>query len=303
MNDNLYIFGGNDPASGYYFQDLWVFDLANQFWKEIKPSFTQNHQFSPPPLSHAHLFPSLCQSPQSYDKCDGILIYGGMGGGGTCGSLSCGATQVVLGQLYLYSFTTQSWKPPFFDVNSDKISTDTQSNWLYARLSSQPFLPSNGGNGNLLSDEFRHYFGKYIKTYAMEKVILLPKQGIFFEFGGVQSTHKEVTNNFQEGDLFTNRVNELKVNVESQTRPKFLDTAGPLLSPLSDVQTGEQFRSQLDLPTNAFWSYEDAFLSGMLSSSLSKNGLEKSVITYLRVLRKFSIADRDIVLLQEDRYT
>lgn len=298
MNGDFYMFGGMDPQSGLYFQDMWVFHIAAQYWEEIKPASYQPHQYSPPPLAHAHLFPSLCSQP-GYQNCGGLLIYGGMGSGGYCGTSLCGAKQVVLGQLYLYSFDIESWIPPFFDLNDADLTFDTKSNWLYARLSSAPFLNSRTDDYLRFNDRHRNYQGKYIKTYSMEKLSFLPHRGIFYEFGGVQAIDPNVINNNQQNALFV-VVNETASHFEppqpiiaqmpvQTVMPTNLDVGGGLYSDLSDVQTGEQLRVMLDLPTNGYWDYSDAWVSS-------------PPVTYLRTMRMFTVASRDIVLVQEDLY-
>jgi hypothetical protein len=325
MNGDVYLFGGDDPASGLYYQDIWVFHLKDKkyYWERIQPSLSGGmiHQFAPPPLAHAHLLPSLCQDDDTTDfqNCGGFLIYGGLGSGGFCGTRNgCNAQQVSLGQVYLYSFKRESWVSPFEDLTMNALPESTQSNWLYARLSSAPFIPPSPSSAsgstppaNLrFSAQTRQYFGKYLKTYAMEKIIFIPKRRIFYEFGGVQAINNLYVMDAQENKLFVSQTTDqnrfdssfppfpdgLHSTVVETVQPIFLDVGGGLPSTLSDVQTGEQLRVQVDLPSNSFWDFRNSWNRQQGSSSSS------SPIEYLRSFRKFSPSARDIVLLQEDNY-
>jgi hypothetical protein len=302
MNGNIYVFGGMDPASNLYYQDLWVFDMTTLSWTEIyrplSDTFQSIHQFSPPPLSYSHLLPSLCTSENSdsthriYDDCHGLLIYGGLGTGGFCGTDVCGSLdQLALGQVYLYSLELESWKQPYFDENGEVITANTQSHWLYARLTSGNFI-----SNNLATSRFdtinRNSEGKYIKTYGMEKLVFLPKRGLFYEFGGVTAVNNSVINDRQRHNIFSVESSNVpeKAATFHTVVPANLDVGGSLDSTYSDTQTGEHLRSQVDLPVNYFWRYQDAFEK------------HPAPIKYLRSLRKFSVASRDIVLIQEDNY-
>ena len=308
MNGDIYIFGGNDPLSGLFYQDLWVFYTNDQsfYWKQIQPAYPSNqmiHQYSPPALSHAHLLPSQCEDPIAFSNCQGILIYGGLGAGGFCGDRQCRPTELVLGQLYLYSFNLQSWLQPFANLAEEFLQLATQSNWLHARLSSAPFLSTNTPANQRMTQPIRNYFGKYIKTYAMEKIIFLSKQRIFYEFGGIQAINNTIILDEQENKLFLIQSmaknqfdssfppssDSLQSNIDDIIQPSFLDVGGNVQSSLSDVQIGEQLRIQLDLPANRFWDYRDAFLLP-----------ESGGIEYLRSLRKFSVGSTDVILLNEE---
>lgn len=263
----IYVFGGSDPSSGKLFNDLWTFDVTKEIWTNLFPTNSDQYRFQPPPLAHAHIFPSLYSS--GLGKFQGVLVYGGMGSGSGCISTACNALQVSLGQLYLYSNSSQSWASPFTFTDS--------SHWLYARLTTS--LPG--------IEPFREYRGKYVKTYAMEKLIYVPGRKLVYEFGGVEVQDKELIRNFQQPAIafdHNHRVDEVN-------RAVLQDVGGPITSTFSDIQTGEQLRSNVDLPTNGYWSYEYSF------SNFDANG--KAKVSYLRAFRTFAVADRDMSLVME----
>jgi hypothetical protein len=137
----LYLYGGMNPASGLVYSDVWVFRVAVQQWELLYslraghantntfqyPTGDTAYQFAPPPLYLAHILPV----PESLDPFTGInttfygsdadtsrlqnggfLIYGGVGGGGSCGSRRCGALETSLGQVYRFSLLEGTWTSP-----------------------------------------------------------------------------------------------------------------------------------------------------------------------------------------------
>lgn len=141
LNNDLYLYGGVDPANGLVYNDVWVFRLGIQQWQRLYahrtghaqtsteqyPTGDTAYQFAPPPLFLAHLLPI----PESLDPTTGInttfygsaanstrvqnggfLLYGGVGGGGRCGARVCEALETSLGQVYRFSLLEGAWTSP-----------------------------------------------------------------------------------------------------------------------------------------------------------------------------------------------
>lgn len=322
VRDSFFVFGGSDPSTGLLFDELWRFSVTDGSWSLLSPGLgasSAHHQFSPPPLAYGHLFPALCPASMAkvavpkakvlaaMNACGGLLVYGGRGGGGACGSSQCNATHSTLGQLYLYSFEQQSWYVPFFDVNADVLnggsSNADTSHWLYARLTSSSFL----SGADAVRREER---GKFVKTYAMEQVVFVPEKRLFFEFGGVQVQNAQAVQDDQEAALFvagdeeafrmsaafTGQRTDISVHaVLRETETMTLESGGRLLAEFSDTQTGETLRSQVTVPSTRFWQLDRQWDSVNADGNVTK-------VEFLRALRVFSVADRDVVLLQEALY-
>lgn len=320
IQNSFYIFGGSDPTNGIIFDELWRFDLADSVWTLLSPSKDVSnsivYQFAPPPLAHAHLLPSLCPSAidssseavqTAMNDCGGLLVYGGLGSGGYCGNENaCNTTQSAIGQVYLYSFSSQTWHSPFFDLSSDVIDPMTEeSHWLYARLSTNLLLEEDQKTTQIRRDDR----GKYYKTYAMEKITFMPERKMLFEFGGVQVKGAGNIRNEQETNLFTtideaaiersaafigkNRSDVSIYDVHNEITLRSLDAGGNLFSVYSDTQAGEVLRGQMIIPTTNYWEFQDSF---------TKTNDRNMTIEYLRTLRMFTVADRDIILAQENNY-
>jgi len=336
INGNLYIFGGIDPSSGRTYNDMWVFYVGSATWKVLySTTATQNYSFSPPPLYNAHLLhvpasldphtgvnttsTAFVDKSSSLIENRGLLVYGGIGGGGVCGnSLQCGALETVLGQVYRFDLSENSWIAPQ-SVTGDLAKTDKQfvnsSGWSYARISG---LSMQGDAfGDIWNDR-----GKLIKSFALEEVVFIPSRNMMYEFGGMMTVTKQLTNDAQNSTISTedilasmqlNPMTAVTTNtVEhlnsaplppphtlpppvSAVHPSFLTaTSGSLQTPYWDRQTGEQLRERVDLPTNFAWDYTQAFSSGQ-----PYGGADKP-IQFLHAFRTYTISPNDIVLVKED---
>ena len=163
LNSNLYLFGGVDPTNGMTYNDIWVFHIALQQWELLYSPRTGNsnvddfqypqgdttYQFAPPPLFLAHLLPI----PESLDPVTsinttfygndddithvqngGFLVYGGVGGGGNCGTYHCGAKETVLGQVYKFSLREGLWIAPHTITGTSGTVKSVYSNLTYTYI-------------------------------------------------------------------------------------------------------------------------------------------------------------------------
>jgi hypothetical protein len=174
-----------------------------------------NYEFAPPPLYSAHVVPI----PESLDpntainvtgpafgadtdttkvQNGGFLVYGGVGGGGFCGTDRCGGMQRVLGQVYRFSLSEAAWTAPrtvtgvtneneVLQYSADgsrplKNSLAKSANgpdsgvqyvqstvWEYARLTT-----SDEVNDGELAWTDR---GKLLKSFALEDVVMNTMRG------------------------------------------------------------------------------------------------------------------------------
>lgn len=279
--NNMYMFGGIDPANNYTYNDFWVFRTGFQRWEKLFGTTGSNYGFSPPPLHSAHLLPL---------EEDGILVYGGVGGGGVCGggqTSSCKPVERTIGQTYKFSISLGKFVAPY-TINGDVSSTEStfvnRTDWIYSRLSSS------------LSVSQYVDRGKLFKAFVLEKLAYDPQRMIFFEFGGMQALSQQLVRNFQQSKLA-----EDGTSVELDF-PIMLDSGGELSQSLNDQFTGEHLRAVLDVPTNAYWTYSDGLKSSQLNSVYTTDNITISnlTITFLRSFRIYKYSVKDIVLLTQE---
>jgi hypothetical protein len=109
----LFVVGGIDPASHMIYNDVWSFDLTGtKKWKMIASNTGQMHGFAPPPLYHSTLIAvnsKKSETPVNVNNMNtnstghehyDLILYGGVGSGGSCGSATCGQKETSLGQVY-----------------------------------------------------------------------------------------------------------------------------------------------------------------------------------------------------------
>jgi hypothetical protein len=271
IGDFLYIYGGIDPASNTTYSDIWVYHLGLQSWQQIQPSDGISvGGYAPPPLYNAHLFPIQIDD----DTEDGLLLYGGVGGGGVCGSkdgLDCDQLETQLGQVYRLAVTTKNWDDDHNEIIREYSGNGypekqniTNSSWRFARMSAV------GHNNQGLT-----------KFYAYEKVIYDMDRKLFYEFGGLEAFNRDIVRNGQSA-------------VDSHTvgngdiRPTQLDSGGGVLTqPYWDLTTGEQLRETVHTPTNDAWIYQDAFEREQPQNNFT-------TVKFHRAYRTYSINHIDI---------
>jgi len=363
LNGNIYLFGGINPANGLAYSDVWVFRIAVQEWDLLYSRRTGNintntkqypsgdvlYQFAPPPLYLAHIVPI----PESLDPTTainttfygsdadpslvqngGFLIYGGVGGGGNCGSRSCGALETTIGQVYKFSILEGSWTSPHTITGSigpgteavdQRSNTPYQENqyvqssgWQYARISSSPSITDSDSSevaaisyqGSVGVDSWLDR-GKWRKTFAYEKVVFHPHRNVMYEFGGLIA--KKASDHNASGSSYSTSASADSVLVpEGQSTT--LSSADVLtkdqLGALAGDSTGstpiimdasagslqrEGLRDVVDVPVNAFWDYVD----GINAAAMGENAFKP--IEFLRVFRTYTISPSDFVLINEDQ--
>ena len=103
-HSTLFVVGGIDPVSKMIFDDVWAFHLGSKTWQRVSGSGGQTAGLAPPPLYHGTLLPVPTPTPSvtnstNFSKFD-LLLFGGVGGGGSCGSAECMQLETSLGQVY-----------------------------------------------------------------------------------------------------------------------------------------------------------------------------------------------------------
>lgn len=264
FNNELWIFGGLDYSSQLTYNDLWSFHLESHEWTQRfkGTSAADRIGFIPPPLHHAHLVPSRRQ---------GILVYGGISNGGSCGGLKCGASSTVLGQLYRFEITSSTWVPSRLYSGADNVASEhaTGGEWQFARISND-FSQATGGTG------------KFTKDVALERVAISRERNILFEFGGVSfKNFSNVRSASDEEELW-----DIEFQERSAEILKFHEAGGVLANDPWDLYTGEHLRENVDIP------FTDDFWYNNLPSAANMTD-----VSFRNVFRQFSVAANDIVLL------
>ena len=265
FNNELWIFGGLDSRSQLTYDDLWSFHLDSHVWtrRHTPVSSSDRNGFIPPPLHHSHLIPS---------RQDGILVYGGIGNGGSCGGAACGAGSTVLGQLYRYEITSEMWVPArVYSADHDSTSEHvTGGEWEFGRISSD----HSGDTGGT---------GKFTKAVALERIAVSRERNVLFEFGGMTFNNASTTASRSSNE---EKLWDIEFQERSANTLNFHDAAGVLANEPWDLYTGERLRENVDMPfTNAWW-YNNL-----------PSAANYSDVTFENVFRQYSVWTNDIVLL------
>lgn len=213
--------------------------------------------------------------------------------------------------MYRFSITEGSWTSahtPSGAINPLHTQNDPlaerqyvlSSTWAYARLSTSAEVNTQMG---AWTDR-----GKYIKTYALEKVVFDAQRNVMYEIGGMlarQTDNTDTTDSsvliaqqqssgLSRGDVvLSDAVGSPFPLSNTGDHAIFLTSAsGALPEPHWDRQTGEQLRERVDLPTNGFWDY---------SSGFTHSGAERAVV-FSRAFRTYTVSPSDVVLIKEDIY-
>lgn len=259
FDNELWIFGGLDSSSQVVFNDLWSFNLNVRSWTQRYVPAATSRGFIPPPLHHAHLLPS---------REAGVLVYGGVGSGASCGGATCGAASTVLGQLYRFDITSAQWAPSRLYPGAGDGSTDYVSggDWKFARLSSDVSADTGGT-------------GKYTKAGALEQIAVSRERNLLFEFGGVQFKPAVAA---EQASRDRERIEE-----RSGQGVRFHDTGSQLGFAPWDLYTAEQLRENVDIP----------FYKTSWYNSLPSAVTNVSQILFQNIFRQFSLVSNDVVLL------
>jgi hypothetical protein len=337
MNGIMFISGGIDPASKLILNDVWAFYCAEKRWVQLQANSGSTSGYSPPPLYHSFLVP--VQSENGFNSTGfentQLLLYGGVGGGGSCGGRECDQLQTTLGQVYrlpinygIYdideSGSPSSLAPIIREgfagsgvTSSQQVEDEVSevylsldgTEWSFTKLSDNSDSISYEGSGNVNSGQ-----GRLLKTWGMESVCYDQERGIMYELGGLQAVkidlakagqnHREYT-----GPTVMDSGNHLggigdSTGVASASgafnMARGPDGDGTIYdesdAPLWDMETEQHLRTTTELPTNGFWLFEDAFRQ--------KQPQLNSTVRFLQVFRTYTVVGeeaREVTLQVEDR--
>lgn len=270
FDNELWIFGGLDSSSHLSFNDLWSFHLDSHVWTQRYIPSAANSGFIPPPLHHAHLIPS---------REGGILVYGGIGSGGSCGGLNCGVNSTVLGQVYRFDIFASSWVPSRLFSGTTVPSADyvTGGEWEFSRISGDHAADTGGS-------------GKFTKFVALERIAVSRERSLVFEFGGMafKSPTEEGGAAADESSTQDTKEDLIEVHFEERSNQgeHYHDAGGVLANEPWDLYTGERLRENLEIPFHNSWWY-----NGLPS------GANESTVDFQNVFRQFTVDETDLVLL------
>lgn len=293
-SDKLFIYGGIDPVSNVTYNDVWVFYLDAQLWQQLEPVTGDQSGFAPPPLFSAHLIPvsptiplpiqgTLQNASTGYFEVS-FLLYGGIGGGGACGSnVDCTPIETTLGQVYKFSAQRMLLPTPRLVPLDSGLPAGLQydymasSVWSYARMTTQGV------------DR-----GRLVKSFGLEQAVYCPVRRLLYEFGGLQAIipapNPDIAtlNDWRQDDPNSVEV-RLGDNPAVGAAP-YLDAGGVLPTVLWDTATGEHLRGVVDIATNAPWVFQQAFAP-------SQPMANSSTVLFQHKFRTYSVAPKDIILL------
>ena len=271
--NRLFIFGGSDPASGLLFNDMWSFHPSTQEWTLLQHTDSnrgsaspQPHRYpstpgydfmstsgrSPPPLNSAYMFAVTSNK---------LILYGGVGGGGSCGSSICNRKLTTLGQVYSFtiattsrsqSHTTTTTTTPYTKTTTtnhhgsrirevfDGVPVDNDGagvsdmlvvdacTWNYTRLST-----GEGGSldidGTVAADA-----GQIRKSYGLEGSVFDVNTMALYEFGGIEAIHPSAptstdnnNNNNNDGNVLRSAAQKAR-GFETSAYPLSLEGGGEI---------------------------------------------------------------------------
>lgn len=289
VDTRLYVFGGYDALGDIAFNDVWAFELLSQTWTLLSPNSGSVQGYAPPPLYGSRLVPIVgfdgATTVEAGQAHQGFLVYGGIGGGGTCVGKRCKGIAVSIGQLYKFEVTLDAHTDNSTAriLNSDFTSSVQKpvvynyiksSKWQYARLARDD-ESSESGDESVLR-------GKRTKRYVLEAVALSLDRKIMYEFGGLQAVDKYLIDNGQ--------VLDTRDGVRRSVVPVFMDSGG-VIDPLpSDLESGEKLRTSLDIPFNGFWQFKESFVRSQPMEAMT-------YVAFLNEFRTYHIHSIDIVHL------
>jgi hypothetical protein len=270
INDKMYIYGGVDPLTNSTFNDLWAFNLGLQTWQKLQPQSGHAWGHAPPPLFNAHMIPVASSSSSG----DGLLIYGGISGGGSCSiAVDCLPQGVSIGQLYRINigdggYSAGRMRSATRDL---ELSFVHEVSWNYSRITG-------------LGGDSRHLM--ITKKFALESVAYDPDRNRLYEFGGLVTISDTLTSDNQP------------INYNLPNDPPRLDAGGVLPQVTSDKINGEPISSYAEkLPTTETWQYRDGF------SSYKQPLVDSSTLRFLRSFRVYTLTPTDLVLVHMDDET
>lgn len=175
VEDMLVVVGGIDPITNLTTNDVWAFDLAFQEWICLIADGTYRTGFAPPALHSATLVITDSTSLAGNFAEHSLLLYGGIGGGGSCVGPACFQVESTIGQVYGLRLRTHAWDNPRVRILNGRAreqrSVAINASWFFARLTSE------------VSDR-----GRLLKPYGLETATYDPHRRLLFDLGGLIST-------------------------------------------------------------------------------------------------------------------
>jgi len=274
VNDNiLYIFGGINPANNYTYNDMWAFDLGLLKWEQLSGNNGNTAGFKPPPLYNSYMF--------YLENVDKIIIYGGIGGGGSCGDVVCNMLELTLGQVYTFSVTEGAWNIEILLSDSGIVQGKyiAETAFTYARLTTDS---STNYNDHRRDDNKNRDRGRLRKYFALESCIYDSERQLMYEFGGIETV----------AGTSIRMNNEVTMKNGTNDDPPAFDTSGGILeNSLWDLTTNEGIKQNMNLPVNSEWVYDDAFRRIQPQT-------DETELKFLRSFRTYRVTDNsDVVLL------
>lgn len=200
-----------------------------------------------------------------------MLIYGGLGSGGLCldplstsitpstTTSTCFNQLLALGQVYRYTLTSTTWPSPLLDPINPNDEEDASS--------------SHWVSARLGDDQSSIEGLRRLKDYVYEALAYDYKHKMLYELGGITS------------------------NSSSQQGEQAMGGSRSVL--YSDTLTGEELREAVYLPVNNAWTLQQALYNGSLLQRQSNDDDSAAVFRFESKLRVYSVAQRDVTLMQE----
>ena len=274
LHQELYIFGGINPASNLTYNDLWVFHIGSEIWEQLMPLNSNKYGYIAPPLYNSHLLITSTKVINSTATDISILLYGGIGGGGSCGGDVCKFLETTIGQVYGFKINEGTWNP------GQLFASDVSMQYNYIRGSRpQPSrITGSGGELELLT-----------KYYAMEKIVHDRNRGVMYEFGGLEAVDEQLI-----------LASQSSMDSNDNNFPNSQDaSSGLLFNQASDTNVwynylGEYLRKIIEIPTNGPWLFEDAFKQSQPQQTFD-------FVKFDRVFRTFTVSSIDMVLITQQK--
>jgi len=271
IHQELYIFGGINPSTNLTYNDLWVFHIGSEIWENLMPLNSYKYGYIAPPLYNAHLMVATTTTVNSSATDISLLIYGGIGGAGSCGDRTCKLLETTIGQVYGFKISEGTWNP------GQIFSPDVTIQYSYIR-GSRPRpsrLTGEGGNLELLT-----------KYFSMEKIVHDRNRGIMYEFGGLEAIDENLILNGQSSMNFDRNVPNSQDSSSGLLYNQFINTN------VWSTYLGEDLRKIIEIPTNGPWLFQDAFTQ----SQPQKNA---TYVKFDRAFRTYTINSIDMVLVNQ----
>ena len=238
--DRLWVYGGMDPSSNLIYDDLWSFHLESYEWVRLSTDSTSFTSYSPPPMYNAHLVPILTKDSQKLT----LLLYGGMGSGGSCSSSACNSLESTFGQAYQVDVIFGNWSSEHLYKDGIKSNYELNVKWKEARIST---IDNNG---------------IIAKRIFLESVVYIPERSILFEFGGIEVISDHVKRDSQFASIMNS---DFALG---------LDSGGSYFDDLSKI------RINMKLFTNAFVNISLPLIYGTPNINLTEVNYISNVRIY-----------------------